>query len=146
MQRQRFVSLTDKLVYKLSLKLQYLDKWSNVIFTYNIKENEMENNFFSAYYETFCGNEFLKDDWRSYLAIVYIVNNGDVKNFNRQRSLEKFNTFISNPEYIKKLERKLASIIRSREGIEFDLYSKFVNARESYLDAQGDKYRYIYSV
>ena len=106
----------------------------------------MENNFFSAYYETFKGNDFLKDDWRSYLAIVYIVNNGDVKNFNRQRSLEKFYTFVSNPEYTMKVERKLASIIRSREGIEFDLYSKFVRERESYLDAQGDKYRYIYSV
>lgn len=106
----------------------------------------MENNFFSAYYETFNGNEFLKDDWRSYLAIVYVVNNGDVKNFNRKRSLEKFNTFINNPEYTKKLERKLASIIRSRKGVEFDLYSKFVSERESYLDAQGDKYRYSYSV
>lgn len=106
----------------------------------------MENNFFSAYYETFNGNEFLKDDWRSYLAIVYIVNNGNVKNFNRQRSLEKFNTFLDNSEYAKKLERKLASIIRSRKGTEFDLYSKFVNERESYLDAQGDKYRYVYSV
>lgn len=105
----------------------------------------MENNFFSAYYETFCGNEFLKDDWRSYLATVYIVNNGDVKNFNHQRSLEKFNTFISNTEYTKKMERKLAAIIRSRKGIEFDLYSQFVNARDAYLDAQGDKYRYIYA-
>lgn len=106
----------------------------------------MENNFFSAYYETFCGNDFLKSDWRSYLAIVYILNDGNVKNFNRQRSLEKFNKFISCAEYAKKLERKLASIIRSREGIEFDLYSKFVSERESYLDAQGDKYRYVYSV
>ena len=106
----------------------------------------MENNFFAAYYETFNGNEFLKDDWRSYLAIVYIVNNGNVKNFNRQRSLEKFNTFISNTEYTKKLERKLASIIRSRKGTEFDLYSKFVRERESYLDTKGDKYRYIYSI
>lgn len=106
----------------------------------------MENNFFYAYYETFNGNEFLKDDWRSYLAIVYIVNDGDVKNFNRQRSLEKFNKFISNTEYTKKVERKLASIIRSREGVEFDLYSKFVRERESYLDARGAKYRYIYSV
>ena len=106
----------------------------------------MENNFFRAYYETFNGNDFLKDDWRSYLAIVYIVNDGYVKNFNCQRSLEKFYTFVSNTEYTKKVERKLASIIRSREGIEFDLYSKFVHARESYLDAQGDKYRYIYSV
>lgn len=106
----------------------------------------MENNFFSAYYETFNGNECLKDDWRSYLAIVYIVNDGDVKNFNRQRSLEKFNKFISNTEYTKKVERKLASIIRSREGVEFDLYSKFVRERESYLDARGAKYRYIYSV
>ena len=79
-------------------------------------------------------------------AIVYIVNNGNVKNFNRQRSLEKFNKFLNNHEYTKKLERKLASIIRSREGIEFDLYSKFVHERESYLDAKGDKYRYIYSV
>ena len=119
---------------------------SHKTFTYNIKENEMENNFFSAYYETFCGNDFLKSDWRSYLAIVYILNNGDVKNFNRQRSLEKFNTFLNNPEYTKKLERKLASMIRSRNGIEFDLYSKFVNERESYLDAQGDKYRYVYAV
>ena len=106
----------------------------------------MENNFFSAYYETFKGNEFLKDDWRSYLAIVYIINNGDVKNFNRQRSLEKFNKFISCGEYTKKVERKLASIIRSRVGIEFDLYSKFVHERDTYLDAQGDKYRYSYSV
>lgn len=106
----------------------------------------MENNFFAAYYETFNGNEFLKDDWRSYLTIVYIVNNGDVKNFNRRRSLEKFHTFISNTEYTKKVERKLASIIRSRKGVEFDLYGKFVNEREAYLDAQGDKYRYIYSV
>ena len=106
----------------------------------------MENNFFSAYYEAFCGNDFLKSDWRSYLAIVYILNNGNVKNFNRQRSLEKFNKFISCGEYTKKVERKLASIIRSRKGAEFDLYSKFVNERESYLDAQGDKYRYIYSV
>lgn len=106
----------------------------------------MENNFFSAYYETFCGNDFLKSDWRSYVTIVYILNNGDVKNFNRQRSLEKFNTFLNNHEYTKKVERKLASIIRSREGVEFDLYSKFVHERESYLDAQGDKYRYIYSV
>lgn len=106
----------------------------------------MENNFFAAYYETFNGNEFLKDDWRSYLAIVYILNEGNVKNFNRQRSLEKFNTFISNAEYAKKVERKLASIIRSREGIEFDLYSKFANERDAYLDAQGDRYRYTYSV
>ena len=106
----------------------------------------MENNFFYAYYETFKGNEFLNDDWHSYLAIVYIINNGDIKNFNRQRSLEKFNKFISHAEGVKKVERKLASIIRSREGIEFDLYSKFVRERESYLDAQGDKYRYIYSV
>lgn len=104
------------------------------------------NNFFYAYYETFNGNEFLKDDWRSYLSMVYIHEKGNVKTFNRQRSLEKFNTFISNTEYAKKVERKLASIIRSREGIEFDLYSKFVRERESYLDAQGDKYRYIYSV
>ena len=106
----------------------------------------MENNFFSAYYETFYGNDFLKSDWQSYLAIVYILNNGNVKNFNLKRSLEKFNKFISNAEYTKKIERKLASIIRSREGVEFDLYSKFVRERESYLDAQGDKYRYIYSV
>ena len=106
----------------------------------------MENNFFCAYYETFKGNDFLKNDWRRYLAIVYIVNNGDVKNFNCQRSLAKFYTFVSNTEYAKKVERKLASIIRSREGVEFDLYSKFAHARESYLDAQGDKYRYIYSV
>ena len=106
----------------------------------------MENNFFSAYYETFCGDDFLKDDWKSYLAMVYIHNKGDVKNFNRQRSLEKFNTFVNNPEYAKKLERKLALIIRSRKGVEFDLYSKFVNERESYLDAQGDRYRYIYAV
>lgn len=106
----------------------------------------MENNFFSAYYETFKGNEFLKDDWRSYLAIVYILNEGNVKNFNRKRSLEKFYTFIRNAEYAKKVERKLASIIRSREGVEFDLYSKFVRERESYLDAQGDRYRCIYSV
>lgn len=106
----------------------------------------MENNFFSAYHETFYGNDFLKRDWRSYLAIVYILNNGNVKNFNRQRSLEKFNKFISCGEYTKKVERKLASIIRSREGVEFDLYSKFANERDAYLDAQGDKYRYIYSV
>lgn len=106
----------------------------------------MENNFFSAYYETFNGNDFLKDDWRSYLAIVYILNEGNVKNFNRQRSLEKFYTFVSNAEYAKKVERKLASIIRSREGTEFKLYSQFVRERESYLDAQGDRYRYIYSV
>ena len=106
----------------------------------------MENNFFRAYYETFNGNEFLKDDWRSYLAIVYILNEGNVKNFNRQRSLEKFYTFVSNTEYTKKVERKLASIIRSREGVEFDLYSQFVRERESYLDAQGDRYRCIYSV
>ena len=106
----------------------------------------MENNFFSAYYETFYGNDFLKSDWQSYLAIVYIVNNGDVKNFNRQRSLEKFYTFVSNTEYVKKVERKLASIIRSHDGVEFDLYSKFVRERESYLDAQGVRYRYIYSV
>ena len=105
----------------------------------------MENNFFCAYYETFKGNEFLKDDWRSYLTIVYIINNGDVKNFNRQRSLEKFNKFISCGEYTKKVERKLAAIIRSRNGAEFDLYSKFTNEREAYLDAKGDKYRYIYS-
>ena len=114
--------------------------------TQNVKDTKMENNFFNAYYETFNGNEFLRDDWRSYLAIVYILNEGNVKNFNRQRSLEKFYTFISNPEYAKKVERKLASIIRSREGAEFGLYSKFVRERESYLDAQGDKYRYIYSV
>ena len=106
----------------------------------------MENNFFSAYYETFKGNEFLKDDWRSYLAIVYILNEGNVKNFNRKRSLEKFYTFIRNAEYAKKVERKLASIIRSREGVEFDLYSKFVRERESYLDVQGDRYRCIYAV
>ena len=106
----------------------------------------MENNFFSAYYETFNGNEFLKDDWRSYLAIVYILNEGNVKNFNRQRSLEKFYKFISCGEYAKKVERKLASIIRSRKGAEFKLYSQFVRERESYLDAQGDRYRYIYSV
>lgn len=106
----------------------------------------MENNFFCAYYETFCGNEFLKDDWRSYLAIVYIHEKGDVKNFNRQRSLEKFNTFISNAEYAKKVERKLASIIRSRKGVEFDLYSKFANEREAYLEAHGGEYRYSYSV
>ena len=106
----------------------------------------MENNFFSAYYETFKGNDFLKDDWRSYLVIVYILNNGNVKNFNHQRSLEKFNTFVNNPEYAKKLERKLALIIRSRKGVEFDLYSKFVSERDAYLDAQGDRYRYIYAV
>ena len=106
----------------------------------------MENNFFSAYYETFNGNDFLKSDWHSYLAIVYILNNGDVKNFNRKRSLEKFNAFISNAEYTKKMERKLALIIRSHEGVEFDLYSKFVHERDAYLDAQGDKYKYIYSV
>ena len=106
----------------------------------------MENNFFSAYYQEFHGNDFLKSDWRSYLAIVYILNNGNVKNFNRQRSLEKFNTFISNAEYAKKVERKLAAIIRSREGVEFDLYSKFANERDTYLDAQDDIYRYIYSV
>lgn len=106
----------------------------------------MGNNFFSAYYEIFCGNDFLKSDWRSYLAIVYILNNGNVKNFNRQRSLEKFNKFISCGEYTKKMERKLAAIIRSREGVEFDLYSKFVRERESYLDAQGDRYKYIYAV
>ena len=106
----------------------------------------MENNFFSAYYETFKGNDFLKDDWRSYLAIVYILNEGNVKNFNRQRSLEKFYTFVSNTEYTKKMERKLASIIRSHEGVEFDLYSRFVRERESYLEAQGDRDRYIYSV
>lgn len=117
-----------------------------VTITYNIKENEMENNFFSAYYETFNGNDFLKDDWKSYLAMVYIHNNGDVKNFDRQRSLEKFYTFVNNAEYTKKVERKLASIIRSHEGVEFDLYSKFTNERESYLDTRGDKYRYIYSV
>ena len=115
-------------------------------FTQNIKDTKMENNFFCAYYETFKGNDFLKDDWRSYLAIVYIVNNGDVKNFNRQRSLEKFYTFVSNTEYTKKVERKLASIIRSHEGVEFDLYSKFVRERESYLDAKCDRYRYTYSV
>ena len=114
--------------------------------TQNVKDTKMENNFFNAYYETFNGNECLKDDWRSYLAIVYILNEGNVKNFNRQRSLEKFYTFISNPEYAKKVERKLASIIRSREGAEFGLYSQFVRERESYLDAQGDKYRYIYAV
>ena len=106
----------------------------------------MENNFFYAYYETFKGNDFLKDDWRSYLAIVYILNNGNVKNFNRQRSLEKFNKFISDAEYTKKVERKLASIIRSREGVEFDLYSKFASERDAYLDAHGDRYRYIYAV
>ena len=106
----------------------------------------MENDFFSAYYETFNGNEFLKDDWRSYLAIVYILNEGNVKNFNRQRSLKKFYTFVSNTEYTKKVERKLAAIIRSHEGVEFDLYSKFVREREAYLDAQGDRYRYIYSI
>ena len=106
----------------------------------------MENNFFYAYYETFKGNEFLNDDWHSYLAIVYIINNGDVKNFNRQRSLEKFNKFISCGEYTKKVERKLASIIRSRKGSEFDLYSKFANEREAYLEAKGDKYRYSYSI
>ena len=104
------------------------------------------NNFFSAYYETFNGNEFLKDDWHSYLVIVYIVNNGDIKNFNRQRSLEKFNKFISHAEGVKKVERKLASIIRSRKGAEFDLYSKFANEREAYLEAKGDKYRYSYSI
>ena len=106
----------------------------------------MENNFFYAYYETFKGNEFLKDDWRSYLAMVYIHEKGNVKNFNRQRSLERFYTFVSNAEYAKKLKNKLASIIRSRESIEFELYSQFASERESYLDAQGDKYRYIYAV
>ena len=106
----------------------------------------MENNFFDAYYETFNGNDFLKDDWKSYLAMVYIHNKGDVKNFNRQRSLEKFYTFVSNPEYANKLKNKLAAIIRSREGDAFDLYSKFVNERDAYLDAQGDRYRYFYAV
>lgn len=104
------------------------------------------NNFFSAYYETFNGNEFLNDDWRSYLAMVYIVNNGDVKNFNRQRSLEKFNKFISCGEYAKKLKNKLASIIRSHEGVEFDLYSKFASERDAYLDAHSDRYKYFYAV
>ena len=104
------------------------------------------NNFFYAYYETFNGNEFLNDDWKSYLSMVYIHNKGDVKNFNRQRSLERFYTFISNVEYAKKLKNKLASIIRSREGIEFGLYSQFASERESYLEAKGDKYRYSYSI
>ena len=106
----------------------------------------MENNFFYAYHETFKGNEFLKDDWKSYLAMVYIHNKGDVKNFNRQRSLEKFYAFVSNADYARKLKNKLASIIRSREGIEFELYSKFASERESYLDAHSDKYRYSYSI
>lgn len=104
------------------------------------------NNFFCAYYEAFNGNEFLKDDWRSYLAMVYIHEKGNVKNFNRRRSLERFYTFVSNAKYAKKLKNKLASIIRSREGIEFELYSQFASERESYLDAHSDKYRYSYSV
>lgn len=106
----------------------------------------MENNFFHAYYETFNGNEFLNDDWKSYLAMVYIHEKGNVKNFNRQRSLERFYTFVNNAEYAKKLKNKLASIIRSREGVEFDLYSKFVRERESYLDAHSDRYKYFYAV
>lgn len=106
----------------------------------------MENNFFSAYYETFNGNDFLKNDWRSYLAIVYIVNNGDVKNFNRQRSLEKFYTFIDDTECARRFKNKLASILRSREGAEFDLYSKFSRERDAYLDTQGDKYKHFYAV
>ena len=106
----------------------------------------MENNFFYAYYETFNGNDFLKDDWRSYLAMVYVHEKGNVKNFNRQRSLERFYTFVSNAEYAKKLKNKLASIIRSREGDEFDLYSKFASEREAYLDAHGDKYKYFYAI
>lgn len=106
----------------------------------------MENNFFYAYYETFKGNEFLKDDWRSYLSMVYIHNKGDVKNFNRQHSLERFYTFISNAEYAKKLKNKLASIIRSREGIEFELYSQFASERDAYLDACSDRYKYFYAV
>lgn len=106
----------------------------------------MENNFFYAYYETFNGNEFLNDDWKSYLSMVYIHEKGNVKNFNRQRSLEKFYAFVSDADYARRLKNKLALIIRSREGIEFELYSQFASERDVYLDARGDRYRYIYAV
>ena len=106
----------------------------------------MENNFCKAYFEAFHGNNDLKYDWRRYLSMVYIRNNGDVKTFDFSRSLKKFYTLITNDTSAKRLRNTLASIIRSHTGTEFVLYSEFANERESYLNAHGDRYRYIYAV
>jgi len=104
----------------------------------------MENNFCRAYFETFHGND-LKYDWWRYLSMVYIRNNGNVKTFDLTRSLKKFYTLIANGESTKKLRNTLAMIIRSHTGTEFALYSQFVNERESYLNAHGDRYRSFYA-
>ena len=96
--------------------------------------------FFKAYFEMYYGNDDICWDWMRYLICVYIKNNGNVDKFDEQRSKEKFNKLLSNPDGNKKLFATYMKMTSENN----DVYVQFLNEREKYLNKQGSEYRAIY--
>jgi hypothetical protein len=96
--------------------------------------------FLKAYFETYCGNYDVCDDWMRYLVCVYISNRGKIESFDEQRSKEKFNKLLSDPDGSKKLFATYKNLMSENN----DVYAQFLNEREKYLNKQGSEYRAIY--
>ena len=97
--------------------------------------------FLKAYFETYYENYDVCYDWMRYLVCVYISNRGKVESFDEQRSKEKFNKLLSDPDGCKKLFATYKNLVSENN----DVYSQFLNEREKYLSKQNSKYVCIYS-
>lgn len=108
----------------------------------NVKLNAAHENFFKAYYEAWYGNT-TEIDWRLYLTVVYIKAKGNISQFNRERSLNKFKNVTN--DTLKKARKYLQSIARGEVEPELtDLYRQFSDIRDTYLKKKGDRYIDIY--
>lgn len=98
-------------------------------------------NFFMAYFEMYYGNDDVRYDWMRYLVCVYIKNNGNVEKFDRQRSKEKFNKLLSDPDGSKKLFATYKNLTSENN----DIYAQFLKECDKYLSKQSSRYRCIYA-
>lgn len=97
--------------------------------------------FLTAYFEMYYGNDDVRYDWMRYLVCVYIKNNGNVEKFDKQRSIEKFNKFLPDPDCSKKLFATYKNLTSENN----DVYAQFLKEREKYLNKQGSEYRLIHA-
>lgn len=87
------------------------------------------------------GNDDVRYDWMRYLVCVYIKNNGNVEKFDRQRSIEKFNKLLLDPD----CSKKLFATYKKMTSENNDVYARFLKECDRYLNKQGDEYRAIYA-
>ena len=103
------------------------------------KFDKSKEAFIRAYCQGFHGS-YDEQDWRAYLIIVYVKANGNVKQFNLDRSIEKFKNACKQGFRFQDI---VVQIIREG-GHPYEVYREFQQQRLAYVEQQGDDYGIAY--